>query len=73
MKEKRAEQKRQDEEYDAMVAENIKKYKADYEASKLKLEELKSSYEEVKARYEAWTKEYPELVVTEEDDNEEEE
>ena len=73
MKEKRAEQKRQDEEYDAMVAENIKKYKADYEASKLKLEELKSSYEEVKTRYEAWTKEYPELVVTEEDDNEEEE
>lgn len=35
MKEKRAEQKRQDKEYDAMVAENIKKYKADYEASKL--------------------------------------
>ena len=32
-----------------------------------------SSYEEVKTRYEAWTKEYPELVVTEEDDNEEEE
>lgn len=64
IKEKKAEQKAADAEYDAMIQENIKAYKEEYVQSKEKFDTIKKEYETIRKSYLAWSKEHPELVVT---------
>ncbi len=63
LKEKKAEQKRNDAEYDAQVKQNIKVYKQEYLETKTKLAQVKQEYLDAKAKFEVWAKENPNLVV----------